>query len=312
MPPPSSSFPASTADDNRVEQTLELMTEACTRRANFWMAVIVVLIALLYVIGVVAVFVTSVGEGFPWIGIPLAMVTVALVVDAARHKRDAEMLLRRFEHWLISGNILLPEGLDDFYRKLPKKLPPAVEQWVAEGARLPAPSANAPRSLKILSERTWLSHHFADFLARKLEFVFWAMLGVALGLMIFSAVTLSSSSSVSFGAAKCVAATLLFVLSGAALYAWRGFQILARRCRDINQEGSLLAKTETLDTSDVQRLWTEYQIARAEAPLIHPWTRRFIEAQLEDEFQSFLRDGERWRDRKTGRYLDSLDNTPDA
>jgi hypothetical protein len=278
-------------------------------RANRWTALVITLYVLLFIVGVVAVFVSRFSLGFPWLAVPLALIAGGLGVDALRHQREAERLQRLFESHVQLGQPITEAMLETFRHKLPRKFSNEIDQLVqGSAAFLNRTPSTMQASVTLLSEKSWYTHHFAAICSKKLEIVFWSTLAIALGSLAYAGVTLASSP-LGMGAAQCIAAVFLLSLAGGVLRAWQGLHQFSVRCRELHEGAARWLKAGAVDVGEAQMLWTEFQLARASAPLLPAVLQHFYQSRLDEEYLAFRAGGEKWRDSKSRRYYEPLDQT---
>lgn len=265
---------------------MDSLVNAAYDRAKWWAGLVLILQVLLFVGGVVAVFAPQFSLTYPWIAVPLAMINAAIAGRAGECKGDAESLKRRLEFWAGFGRPLSGRMLADFRQKLPHSLPPEVDRLLREGNTYASAQPPGPkRAAENLGESAWFSRHLAGWCATALSFVFWITLGSALALLFYSAISLTGSHA-GVSAAKCVSATLMFILSGGAWRAWQGYKSFSSRAKEIDDEAARLAATANPDVWEVQRLWGEYQLARSAAPLIPTWVWKLRRHRLDSDHKT--------------------------
>ena len=88
------------------EELLDSLVNAAYDRAKFWAGIVLGIQALLFIGGVVAVFFSRFSLSYPWLAVPLAMISSALGARASEFKGLAESLKRRLENWSGFGRPL--------------------------------------------------------------------------------------------------------------------------------------------------------------------------------------------------------------
>jgi hypothetical protein len=235
---------------------------------------------VVFVAGVVAVFAPKVSIAYAWIALPLALVGVWLAACATRYKGMAETLKRQHEYLAGFGRKPAGRQLASLRVELPDELRPQLDELLREGITYASVKPFGPaRVLENLCESAWFSQHLAGYCAKWLRAVFVVTLVIAVTLLLLSAITLGGTS-VGVAAAKCVAATLLFLISVGILRAWLSYHRFNQKSEQIDGEASRLLAGGEPDSCDAQRLLAEYQLARASAPLIPTWVWRFHRAHL--------------------------------
>ena len=269
------------------EEVLHSLVNAAYDRAKFWAGFVHLSQTVLFVGGVVAVFTSRFSLAYPWVAVPVAMICSILAAYASECKGLAESLKRRLENWSGFGRPLSTRMLADFRQKLPGGLAPEFDQLLREGNTYASPEQPGPRrSAQNLSESAWFSHHLAGWCASALGVILFLTLCSSLSLLLYSAISVPSTTAAVL-AAKCISATLLFMLSGGAWRAWRSYMSFSTRAKEIAAEAADLAAEDATDVGEVQRLWGEYQLARASAPLIPTWVWRLRRRRLDEDHKNF-------------------------
>lgn len=269
------------------EKILHSLVNASFDRAKFWAGIVLTLQALLFIGGVAAVFCSGFSLSYPWVAVPLAMISSALGAHANVCKGSAESLKRSLENWSGFGRPLSKRMLADFRQDLPTSLPPALDELLREGNTYASTEKpGAKRTADNICESSWFSHHLAQYCASALGVVFFVTLASSLSLLFYAAAGMPGTTA-SVLAAKCISATLLFMMSGGAWRAWQGYKSFSARAKEIDAEVSALAATDAPDVCDVQRLLGEYQLARASAPLIPTWVWRLRRQRLDENYKNF-------------------------
>lgn len=253
---------------------LEVLVNTAYNRAKVWAGAVIGLQIFVFLAGVVAVFVPELTLAYPWIALPLALVGAWLSSQASRFKGMAET--GRRQHELLAGFGVEPSRgqLADLRVSLPKGLPAETDKLLRQGITFSSSKPPGPvRVLENLSESAWFTKHLAEWCGLLLGAVFVGSLTVAVSLLLLSATTLAGKP-VGIAAAKCVAATLLFLISVGTLRSWMAYRRLRQRADDSDAEATRLLTSKTPDSFEAQRLLAEYQLARALAPLIPTWVWR--------------------------------------
>jgi len=122
------------------------------------------------------------------------------------------------------------------------------------------------RVVENLVETAWFTKH----LAGSCRNIFFAVFVVSLILsVVLLLITASSAAQVSsrLAAAKCVSATLTFLISVGVLREWLSFLEFSKNAGEIEAEAERLCRGDVTEF-EAQRLLAEYQMIRAAAPLI--------------------------------------------
>lgn len=276
--PPASASPAGASPSSL--QVLQSLLNAAYAKAKVWGFVYLILQATLFIVGVVAVFVPGVSLSYPWYALPLALVGVWITARAGRYKGIAEQLKRQHEYVEGFGHPPAKRTLANLRMELPDDLAPKLDQLLREGITYASEKPfGAARVVENLCESSWYSQHLAGFCASCLRAIFVLTLIIAIVLLLLSAITLTGTP-VGIGAAKCVSATLLFLISVGTLRFWLSYQSFSRKSEQTESEATRLSAIAEPDLCETQRLLAEYQLARASAPLIPTWVWIILRKRL--------------------------------
>ena len=242
------------------------------KKAKTWSGVVAILEISLFLSGIIAVFSQKISLGYPWIALPIALVGVFISSKSSGFKNKAETLKRNHEYLMGFGTIPNRGDLADLQIELSKELPKDDEELLLKGITYWSKKSSGPiRTLENLMESAWFTKHLAGFCAYSLGAVFLVSLALAVSLLLLCATSLAGTP-VGLAASKCIAATIMFLISTRVLVSWLAYLGSRKNAEAIDSAASdLLATAKRTDIFEVQKLLSEYQIARASAPLIPTW-----------------------------------------
>ena len=274
--------PAATA---RATGILEELVNRAYDRAKCWAGGVLGLQAALFAAGVVAVLEPKITLSYPWIALPIAVVTAYIAGKASRYKSLAEGAKRQHEYLAYLGRQPSGGQLADLRQSLQKALSPDMHALLKSGITYASEQPlGARRALENLSESTWFTKHLAARCANLVGIAFVITLTIAVTLLLWTASNVSSASA-GMAIAKGVAATLMFLISVGSIRGLVGYQSLSRRAGDIDAESGRLRKDNEPCLFETQRLLSEYQLARASAPMIPTWVWRLHRHSLNEDWK---------------------------
>lgn len=269
------------------EGPLNSAVNAAFNSAKSWCYLTLGLQLAVFAISVSSVFVTCISLSYPWIAIPVAVASLICASKSAEARGDAENLKRHLEGWTHFGEPISGRKLADFQQKTPKGLPPEVDALLTEGNRFAShQQPGAKRAAENISESAWFSHHLAKWCASAL---LWTLLCAGVGsvaLLLYSTEKFAELSSRVY-ATKVVSAVLVFLMTGAAWKSWQSFGSFSGKAKEVDTAAAELASEDAPEEAAVRRLLTEYQLARAKAPLIPTWVWKLKQKSLNDGHQIF-------------------------
>lgn len=250
---------------------LETLVNRAFDRAKRWAGAVVALQVTLFAAGVLAIFWPDFTLSYPWFALPLALIGTELSRRAGTFKSLAEAAKRQHEQ--VAGFGVRPSGgqLADLRQHLQNELSPAQSELLKQGITYASDEPyGARRTLENLSESAWFTKHLANRCALWIATTFICTVTIAVSLLLWSASS-AADAPARFAFAKSVAGTLIFLISIGSVRAWSSYSKLSQKAKDIDSEACHLLRLSDPSVFDAQRLLTEYQVARATAPLIPTW-----------------------------------------
>lgn len=275
---------------NEPKQRIELLkrlVNTAFRKAKHWSIGVIGLQLLVFFAGVVSVFWSTFSLSYPWIALPLAAVAAYLATQTAKHRSLAESLKR--QHELADGFGKAPScaQLADTKHALGELLPDEVDAQLRPGITYSSGAENGVhRLLENLIESAWFSKHLARWCAQWLCAVFVVSSVLSVSILLWCASHLNSPAvTLEAAASKLVSATLLFMLSVGLIRTWLSFSRFADKSQVSEQQASSHLQHSKTDDFEALRLLTEYQLARASAPMIPTWVWKHRKAKLNHDWE---------------------------
>jgi len=236
----------------------------------------------LFVSGICAIFIPKLTLSYPVFALPLGLVTALVAVRAGKYKSIAESIKREHEHFEGFGKLLSGPRIANLKMDFPDSLRPELDIFLREGITYASDKPpGAIRALENLSESSWYSQHLAGFCVRMLGWLFFGTLAVAIWLLVICAITLGGTSA-GIAGAKCVAATLLFVISVGLYRHWSGYITFSQRAGQADAEARKMLANPDPNLCEAHQLLTEYKVERASAPLVPTWVWKIRKTALND------------------------------
>lgn len=276
MPP----SPSATSSVVNLADVLKSLQTSLYDKAKKWAGAVIILQLFLFVTGIVAIFVPSLTLSYPPVALPIALAVTFVSVRAGKLRTLAEALKREHEH--LDGFGKLPSGprLASLRMDFPDALKPEFDNLLREGITYASDKPHGPvRALENLSESSWYSQHLAGFCYVLLGSMFFGTLALTVWLLLICATTLTGSTAGVAGA-KCVAATLLFLISVGLFRHWSGYCSFSKRAERSDADARRMLEGSEPSLCEAHRLLTEYQVARASAPLVPTWVWRIRKGNL--------------------------------
>jgi hypothetical protein len=254
-------------------------------RAKRWAGANLVLQAGLFLAGVAAIFWPFLTLSYP----PLAVLTALAGAEVARRATNFKELAEEAKrlHELVSGFGNKPTGcqLADLNHSLRNELSPEQAALLKQGITYASSEPCGPRrALENLCESAWFTKHLANHCAVWVGWTFISSLVVAISLLLWLACSHAGTGSAELGA-QCIAATFTFLISVGMVVSWVEYLKLAQKAKEVDAEADRLLASANPSAFEVHCSLTEYQVARASAPLIPTWIWKLYRDSLNNDWK---------------------------
>lgn len=267
--------------------SLKELQNAAYVRAKDWARSSIVLQVFLYLSSVLAVSFPACSLKYLVVALPLALLGAYLATEASKHKSTAESLKREQEHCEGLGKAPNKHRIANLRVTFPKGLNKELNRLLDEGttyaSQLPV---GIPKTLENLSESAWFSHHLSASCGRMLGWLFFGALALSTWLLLLCSTALAGSS-VAATSAQSVASTLAFLISVGIFKHWMGYISFSQRADGVfNEARRMLSAKEPASAEDALKLLSEYQVARASAPLVPTWVWQLNQKRLNQNWST--------------------------
>ena len=231
--------------------------------AAFWISQIILLgAAVVFVVYPLDILVCTIT------GFVSALIVAFCSYKSDKHKSNAENAKRKHEFSDAFG--ILPYKLDlaSLECNIPENTLSSVSNELLEGiAYYTKEPEGDKRALEELCESAWFSFEFANKCKN-----FLGVISLLIGVLVYIlgsyfAEYCESVATVKM-ASKIVSAILLFIISSGLLYNFSGYYNFAKICEKIASSAERMLDQEKIERIYVIMLMSEYQLYRAQAPLI--------------------------------------------
>lgn len=267
----------SIAATDKSDRVLKDLINVCFRRAKTLTGWYLALQTIIYLAGVVTVFIPTVPLTYPAVALILVLISEFISMRMDNTRDTAEELKRIHDQWEGFGIPPPKNRLADLRVRMGGKISREVGRVLNQGLTFSSAKPVGPvRVLENVHESAWYSKHLAAWCGRMLGILFIGTIVSAVVVLLIVAKESQSGAT----AAECVASTLAFVVSVGVLRTWRSFMTFSLDAAQTEEEAQRHLATERCVDVDVQRLLSEYQLARAAAPLIPTWVWRLWRNKL--------------------------------
>jgi hypothetical protein len=232
----------------------------------------------------------------------LAMLSEALMWNSDRWKSAAQSLHRKLDLENSFGWKLSNAELADALARYPGNLEALVENPKGIYFASTEPPG-AKRALQNVQESAWWSEHLSEAMG-------W-FFGVLIAVIIVGCVVLLNLSIesvtpalqaspaagsqptvdvVSASIVKIVTSLVLFVLSYGLLRYAAGYFVFSHKSKEIKEKAEGLLQNDVADQVQAIKLWQDYHLARAGAPLLPNWIWKVREGKLNSLWRGYMCD----------------------
>ena len=276
----------------------ELLRDALFRRCKqFWAAGLLGK-ASVFAVGAVVVLYPEHGKAFAITALLLGICSEAAIWYSDRWKSRADSWQRKldFENslgWRI-GNAELVDALARYSGSLEALLADPKGSYFAS-TESPGPK----RALENVRESSWWSMNLAEVMGWFFVVLIAAiivgcvlLLNASIESVLPAAVnpgaTPKSVEVVSAGVVKIVTSSLLFILSYGLLRFAVGYFWFSAKAESVKEKAESLLASGNGDEIQAIKLWQDYHLARAAAPLIPNWAWRLRERKLNALWRNYM------------------------
>jgi hypothetical protein len=267
-----------------LERLINVNYDHAKRRLSVLLAIQIVI----YLAGILAVFLPSLPLGYPAVALGLLLISEWFSADAAKFKGIAETLKRQHEYWQGFGESPSKGQLANVRVIVKDSLSEEDAKLLQEGLKFSSDKPfGAARMLENLCESAWFSQHLAGWCSRTLQGVFVITLVAAILALV--AIATSTGNALAPTAAKCISSTLAFVVSIGILKSWLAFAAFSQKSKEVEAEAQRLLEKGAPTDFEAQRILAEYQIARGAAPSIPTWMWKWKREKLDHNWNELKR-----------------------
>jgi len=240
-------------------------------------------------ISALAVWLSFLSKPLPVLILIISLLSEYYAWRSDRMKGVAETLLRKLDLKDSFGWAISNAEITDILARAPRKL-------LADAARVENPEAyfasqegeGVKRALKNIQESAWWSKHLTDKMWRySLAATLISIVG-SLVVILLSLNTINDYDILS-GTGRVVTSVLMLVLSLGLIRLTLGYHNFQQKAQRAETRAEELLKTDCSEI-DAIKLYNEYHLDRAAAPLIPDQIRKWDQERLNELWESYRRD----------------------
>lgn len=245
-----------------------------------WLAAAFGLKLTAFIIGAVSVSLSVFPKSSPFVISFCLFVAELCIWRSERVKSLGQTLHRKLDledafGWTISG-----AEMSDILARSPFKLEclangsvPTPKYWTSDE------TPGAKRAMQNVQESAWWSKHLAESMWLICLALPIVLLIGSITLLIFSIVTFKDADRLS-NAARMVTSAILLMFSVGFIRFTVGYFSFSKSAERVEQSAKVLLSADDCEMVEAIKLWQDYQLARATAPIIPTWIWRFRHGKL--------------------------------
>ena len=242
-----------------------------------------------FLIGVLTVLLPLVPAYVPVLVFMLAMIADWLAWRSDTNKGTAEALLRKLDGRDSFGWPISRAELSDLLMRSPSKVDKlVVAKALSEEYFASEEPPGTLRALENLQESAWWSKHLSERMRSYYLAGTCLLVGIAVLVLLISIQTIDDKQTLS-SLGRIVTSVLTLVFSLNLFRSVLGYHNFSVKAGQIEKSTENLLASQGVQESEVIKLMSEYQLARASAPLLPTWLWNRMEDELNATWKQYRR-----------------------
>ena len=242
-----------------------------------------------FLIGVLTVLLPLVPAYVPVLVFMLAMIADWLAWRSDTNKGTAEALLRKLDGRDSFGWPISRAELSDLLMRSPSKVDKlVVAKALSEEYFASEEPPGTLRALENLQESAWWSKHLSERMRSYYLAGTCLLVGIAVLVLLVSIQTIDDKQTLS-SLGRIVTSVLTLVFSLNLFRSVLGYHNFSVKAGQIEKSTENLLTSQGVQESEVIKLMSEYQLARASAPLLPTWLWNRMEDELNATWKQYRR-----------------------
>lgn len=242
-----------------------------------------------FLVGVLTVLLPLVPAYVPVLVFMLAMIADWLAWRSDTNKGTAEALLRKLDGRDSFGWPISRAELSDLLMRSPSKVDKlVVAKALSEEYFASEEPPGTLRALENLQESAWWSKHLSERMRSYYLAGTCLLVGIAVLVLLVSIQTIDDKQTLS-SLGRIVTSVLTLVFSLNLFRSVLGYHNFSVKAGQIEKSTENLLASQGVQESEVIKLMSEYQLARASAPLLPTWLWNRMEDELNATWKQYRR-----------------------
>lgn len=255
---------------------------ACKR----WLAISLTAKLFVFGVGIASVWFSLAPDKVPYIVATLMFCSEVCMWRSDFVKGVAEALHRKLDYENSFGWIISRVEISDILARVNCDLNDLKDHETGSNFFASSKDPGSLRAAENLQESAWWSKHLAESM--------WITCLIVMLLLVLSSIILLIVSintvkdfAVLANVGKVVTAAILLIFSLGLFRFTMGYFAFARRADKIEEGAKSLVTHPAIDHVDILKLWQDYQLARAAAPVIPTWMWKLRERKLNELWRNY-------------------------
>jgi hypothetical protein len=262
------------------------LSKAYFTLAKRWWGAALLCKLILIAVGALAVWFSVLSRLTPFVVFILTIVSECLVWRSDKLKGTAEELLRKLDFRDSLGWEISKVELSDVLARTPARLRARITAEDLRGSYFASGDELGPRrAVQNIQESAWWSKHLSEAMGRYL-FIFTVASSVGSLFILLVSVGTVKSFDVLSGIGRVVTAVLMLILSLGSIRLTLGYYDFSRKAQRVEERAAELLRYGSNEI-EVVKLYNEYHLGRAVAPLIPDRIWKWNEKHLNELWKDY-------------------------
>jgi hypothetical protein len=283
------SFQAMDKDKDQFKHDPRKLCSALYDRAKFWWSIALLCRLGVFVISGLSVALSLISRQSPFLITGLAIVSELTLWYSDRFKNTADALLRKLDFRDSLGWPISKAEMSDLLAHSSTRLRVRLTlEGLGEQYFASAQDIGPKRALENLQESAWWNKHLAGRMGVYCLIATCVWIGGSIVILIASIETVKNFDTLS-NIGRVVSSALALVFSLGLVRLTAGYYGFSRQAAHIEKHTEHLLDSGCDDKVQAIKVFHEYQLARATAPLIPSWVWSSMRANLNDLWKTYRR-----------------------
>jgi hypothetical protein len=267
---------------------LEKLMQAQFDLAKFWIALATCCGIAILLIDILVIFLSPLSILFALLAAILVVLNTIFIWRSDRIRENAETTLRKFEMCRSLGWEISMREIANMLAAAPNSVKKAARSTEEYNYFSSTSDFGAKKLLENLEESSWLTKHQARQMSK-----YVAAFGITMMSLSFISLIVTIQSmlpaTISQSVAKIIVSLIVFMFSGGYIRLAFDYDLLANQASKAEENAFRLRSEEKISEIEAIKLLHDYQIDRANSPLLPTWLWKIMSKELNELWNERLR-----------------------